>query len=115
MDEEDDVVLEQISSAILGGNRLDVLRKSYKTAKTRARELQTTGGKSAIPLKMHAQHASRVYTAVSALLYSSIGVTKAEELERYIRKQSVQLPGSIFDLPEWQAVMDLARDCRLER
>jgi len=102
VDDVEDVVLD---SAATGGSRLEALCKSYKTAKTRARELQTTGGKSAIPLKMHAQHASRVYTAVTALLYSSIGVAKAEELERYIRKQSVQLPGSIFDLPEWQEVI----------
>lgn len=94
-------------------NRLDILRKSYTVSKLRAHELHSSV-KSAVPLKIHGQQASRVYSVMSALIYASIGVAKAKELEKYIHRSSLQIPSSIFDLQEWKAVLDLARQCRLE-
>jgi len=97
--------------------RVALLSKMYNQSKKRATELgikSLEGGtkNSAIPLKAHGQQAARVYQAISSLLYSSINMYKSEELEKFITRMSRALPGSIFDLAQWQAAIDVAREVR---
>jgi hypothetical protein len=92
---------------------MEALRQAYSTAKLRSKELHS-GVRSAIPLKLHGQHASRLYSVVSALLYATIGVSKADEIERFVRKHAIQVPNSLFDVHEWNAMLNLARECRID-
>ena len=87
------------------------LRECYNAAKTRAVELSATQN-VAFQQKAYSQQGVRVYSALATLLYASISVSKADELERFVGKRAVQLPTGVFDLAEWTPVMDLARRIR---
>ena len=101
--------------------RIDMLRKMYKAAKSKSTELSAryiedgATRDSAIPLKSHGQQAARVYLAISTLLYASISLNKIDDLEKFVYKKSAALPGSIFDMSQWQTVLDVARDVRSKR
>ena len=97
--------------------RFNLLAKMYKKAKKRSSELNksagsNTGKDSSIPIKMYGQQASRVYSAISTLLYASMSLGKSDHLEAYIVRKASTLPGSIFDLTKWKVVLDAARDVR---
>ncbi len=97
--------------------RISLLKKMYKKAKKKANDLgieklQDGGKSSSIPIKMHGQQAARVYLAISTLLYSSISVAKAEELEKFIQRKGANLPASIFDLKKWESALIAAQDLR---
>ncbi len=92
--------------------RLDLLTKMYKKAKKKSLDCSDAGGGSALPLKIHTQQGARVYAAIATLLYASIGSTKVDDLEAFIRRKGVTLPGSIFDLDRWIDVLDVARVVR---
>lgn len=93
--------------------RLQVLLGAYRTAKLRSQELFSSV-KSAIPLKLHGQQASRVYSVLAALLYASISTAKVKELEEFVQRKSLQLPSSIFNVADWREVIALAREIRFE-
>ena len=86
-----------------------ILRQGYATAKTRASELTEVSNVNIIS-GTQGQRASKVYTAIAALLNMSITAASAE----YIRKTAVQLPLSVIDLDEWGSILDLARARRGE-
>jgi DNA repair exonuclease SbcCD ATPase subunit len=92
-------------------NNIKLLREYYTTAKSLSSELANATNLS-LPLRIHSQQASRVYSALSTLLYSSISIAKADELERYVRKKAAQLPRSLIDMEQWVYVLQIAKDCR---
>eukprot|EP01041_Mallomonas_annulata_P004087 gene4087-8126_t len=102
-----------------GGDRNDekdsqdirLLRDSYASAKMYANEFSTTSN-LALHLRVHGQQAARVYSALSTLLYASISISKADELERFVKKKSSQLPLSVFDIDKWAQVLSIANRCR---
>ena len=85
------------------------LRESYNAAKARASELNTNAGLSG-NLRSHCQQTIRVYSALATLLYSTISISKADDLERFVRKRSLQVPNSLFDIDEWKPVLQIARN-----
>jgi hypothetical protein len=97
---------------ISGSEQLEMLKESYSASKDRISELGRSP-RTALQLKVHGKAADRIYSALSTLLYASISVSKASELERYIRKKAAQLPTSVFDLTEWDGALAIARECRL--
>lgn len=66
--------------------RLRLLKEKYSIAKQRAADLSSTV--IALPLRLHSQQASKIYSAIANLLYAHITVSKSAELERYIRKKA---------------------------
>jgi len=88
------------------------LRESYNAAKARASELNTNAGLSG-NLRSHCQQTIRVYSALATLLYSTISISKADDLERFVRKRSLQVPNSLFDIDEWKPVLQIARNVRM--
>ncbi len=63
-------------------------------------------------IRVHGQKASKVYSALSSLIYASIAMAKVENLEDFVRQQSVSLPTTMIDLEEWEHILTLAKDCR---
>ena len=49
---------------------------------------------------------------MSTLIYSSIGLSKADELEQYIKKAATQVPSNLFDIDEWINVIAIAKEVR---
>lgn len=88
------------------------LRESYNAAKARASELSTNAGLTG-NLRSHCQQTTRIYSALATLLYSTISISKADDLEKFVRKRSLQVPNSLFDLEEWKPVLQIARNVRL--
>ena len=88
------------------------LRESYNAAKARASELNTNAGLSG-NLRSHCQQTIRIYSALATLLYSTISISKADDLERFVRKRSLQVPNSLFDIDEWKPVLQIARNVRM--
>ena len=58
------------------------------------------------------QRASKLYSALSTLIYSSIGLSKAEELEQYIKRAATQVPSNLFDMDEWTNLIAVAKEVR---
>jgi len=102
---------QQQSSSLDSSYNMKLLRERYNVAQMRAAEFSSTN-KAMIPLKVHGMQASRVYAALSTLLYASMGVAKVAALERFVRKNAAQLPSSLFDMSEWDSVLQVARTCR---
>ncbi len=67
---------------------------------------------ASLPTKIHIMQAARVYAAIGTLLYASISVHNADDLERFILKKATQLPQSVFDLGDWRVVLNAARQYR---
>ena len=88
-----------------------MLRESYSAAKVRAAEFSVTSN-LALHLRVHGQQAARVYSALSTLLYASISISKADELERFVKKKASQLPLGVFDIEEWSHVINIAHKSR---
>ena len=63
-------------------------------------------------MPIHFQRASKLYSALSTLIYSSIGLSKADELEQYIKKAATQVPSNLFDLDEWATTIAIAKEIR---
>ena len=76
-----------------------------------ATDLYSFKSKSAEKKQQYHQ-ANRLYYGLSTLLYASIGAMKANELDVYVRRKALLLPGSIFDIKEWEQFLMLAKDCR---
>jgi hypothetical protein len=76
-----------------------------------AADLYSFKSKSAEKKQQYHQ-ANRLYYGLSTLLYASIGAMKANELDVYVRRKALLLPGSIFDIKEWEQFLTLAKDCR---
>ena len=62
--------------------------------------------------KQQFHQANRLYYGLSTLLYASIGAMKANELDIYVRRKALLLPGNIFDISEWEPFLLLAKECR---
>mmetsp|Transcript_816 Transcript_816/g.1370 ORF Transcript_816/g.1370 Transcript_816/m.1370 type:complete len:992 (-) Transcript_816:209-3184(-) len=88
------------------------LRESYNAAKSRASELSTSTGLT-INVKAHCQQSVRIYSALATLLYATISISKADDLERFVKKRAFQVPNALFDLEEWSPVLQVARTVRL--
>ena len=88
------------------------LRESYNAAKSRASELSTSGGLS-VALRGHSQQAVRIYSALATLLYATISISKADDLERFVKKRAFQVPNNLFDIEEWGPVLKIARTVRI--
>jgi hypothetical protein len=109
----------QLKEELNGGNiginpkleKLKVLRESYDIAKFRAQELLQTNDQN-LYVKVHGQRASKIYSALSTLIFLSISASKVEELEHYISNSASQVPSSIFDFEEWSSIVKVAKDCR---
>jgi hypothetical protein len=109
----------QLKEELNGGNiginpkleKLKVLRESYDIAKFRAQELLQTHDQN-LYVKVHGQRASKIYSALSTLIFLSISASKVEELEHYISNSASQVPSSIFDFEEWSSIVKIAKDCR---
>jgi hypothetical protein len=91
---------------------MQILRKGFEISKSRMSELSKTPA-GHLHLQLHGANANRVYNALSTLLYGSISVYKADELERYIRKKSKTLPSSVFNIDDWDQILSIARDARM--
>jgi len=91
--------------------KLKVLRESYDIAKFRANELLLPHDQN-LYLKAHGLRASKIYSALSTLIFVSISCSKVEELEDYVMKSAAQVPSTIFDLEEWSSIVKIAKDCR---
>lgn len=76
-----------------------------------ATDLYSFKSKSAEKKQQYHQ-ANRLYYGLSTLLYASIGAMKANELDVYVRRKALLLPGSVFDIKEWEQFLTLAKDCR---
>ena len=109
LEDIDEIVSVAENPATAGST--NALRASYVVAKTRASELGSLSTLNIIS-GSHSVKGAKVYTAIAALLNTSISITAAESLEKYIRKSAGQLPTSIIDLQEWGQVLDLAREKR---
>jgi hypothetical protein len=92
-------------------SNIKMLREYYTTAKSLSSEFCNASNLS-LPLRIHSQQASKVYSALATLLYSSISIAKADELERYVRKKAAQLPRSLIDMEQWVYVLQIAKDSR---
>jgi len=75
--------------------RLETIKNSYHTAKLRSSEY-LNGSNLVLPLKIHGKNAGKVYSALSTLLYASICISKADQLENFIRKKATQLPVRLY-------------------
>jgi hypothetical protein len=104
-------VLLRSQKANMSDGLVKKLREDYEEAKVRAEHYAPTRD-VAIHQRIHRQLASRIYSALSSLLYASISMTKVDELERFILKRASGLPKALFDLNEWADVIDLAKQCR---
>jgi len=109
-DEQENAELFQFDKT--GNLSVRYLRESYNAAKARASELNTNAGLSG-NLRSHCQQTIRVYSALATLLYSTISISKADDLERFVRKRSLQVPNSLFDIDEWKPVLQIARNVRM--
>lgn len=109
-DERENAELFQFDKT--GNLSVRYLRESYNAAKARASELNTNAGLSG-NLRSHCQQTIRVYSALATLLYSTISISKADDLERFVRKRSLQVPNSLFDIDEWKPVLQIARNVRM--
>ena len=58
------------------------------------------------------QRASKLYSALSTLIYSSIGLSKADELEQYIKRAATQVPSNLFDMDEWTNLIAISKEVR---
>ena len=103
LEDIDEIVSVAENPATAGST--NALRASYVVAKTRASELGSLSTLNIIS-GSHSVKGAKVYTAIAALLNTSISITAAESLEKYIRKSAGQLPTSIIDLQEWGQVLD---------
>ena len=92
--------------------KLKVLRESYEISRHRSNELFQPNEQHSLYMKIHEQRASKIYAALSSLLFASVCSSKVDELEKFVRKSAVQIPSSVFDLEEWGRIMDIARECR---
>lgn len=91
--------------------KCQLLQDSYELCRTRANELFSSEDLS-LYLKIHGQRASKLYSALSSLIYTSISLNKVQELESYIKKASIQLPTTIFNYEEWEPIILIAQEFR---
>ena len=91
---------------------LKTLRECYETANRRASALATPlpGAKSGV--KKNRKNGVSTYTALSALLYTSIGISKIDDLETYVKTRGSDLPTDLFDWNEWEQVVMQAKRLR---
>ncbi len=101
------------NSMMIPNHQMKKLREEYAKAKGRASYFEPTFD-APVPLdkRVHNEQAIRVYSALSSLLYASIGASKVDELERFIMKRASALPKQMFDLVEWSEALELAREVR---
>ena len=100
-----------VESCVYSDAHEELLQTHYNAAKKRVIELSQSTN-APFHLKMHTSTAVKIYTAISTLLYATLSIARANELDFFIRQNSVHLPQSIFDLNEWNAILNLARDHR---
>ena len=136
IDNNSSSIVTMHSSAVIGDDgtqKAELLREGYFKAKTRADEFlvlvaeekENLNARSWIAgedlygfrtrsneKKQQYQQANRLYYGLSTLLYASIGAMKANELDIYVRRKSVLLPESMFNIREWEPFLHLAKECR---
>jgi hypothetical protein len=87
------------------------LQDFYEAANLKLKEMNSGGGGN-IYVKAHGQRASKVFAALSSLLYASIAAAKSDSLEEYVRQTAAALPATVVDLEEWNGALALARATR---
>ena len=104
-------VNQSIISANPSIDKLGILRQAYETSKSRAEEVLSSTDLNYY-LKMHGHRANKLYSALTTLIYSSISISKADELENFIKKAATQVPSNLFDLNEWSDILVIAKEAR---
>ena len=86
-------------------------RNLHAVCSKRAAELD---GANEVPLhhKVRTLNGARVYSALAALLYATLSLTRIEDLERFIVKRGSALPSVMFDMKEWGPIIAQARQYR---
>ncbi len=94
---------------------LKQLRSYHSEAKRRAMSYSPEStANSSLNNMVQTQLSSKIYTALTSLLHSSISLAKVEQLEQYILTKAVGLPKGVFDMAEWRDIIDCARKCRMK-
>ena len=104
---------------VIDKDTIVALRDAYRVAQTKAEEcdlpekmqLQKIGSLSTL---MHLRLAHRVYTAISTLLYATIGMSKVASLEKFIRRKASTLPAAIYNGDDWAKILQIAKQYRLQ-
>lgn len=91
--------------------RMRHLKESYDLAIVKMNEMNSNPSNN-LYVKVHGQKASKAYSALSSVIYASIGLAKIESLENYIRQAVASLPSSMIDLEDWDHVLNMAKECR---
>lgn len=91
---------------------LVLLQKTYDVAKARASELKLFQSTAPAHHKSIIELAGRSYRAISTIVYASLSVAQTHDLEKFVRKASVKLPKTLFDLDEWVTAINLAKESR---
>lgn len=101
------------------GNEADNIRKlkeAYDLCAAKVKELSPAGAQgSSLYSRVHGQRASKVYTALSSLLYCSLAIAKVPALEEFVLVSAAALPVQVIDLALWQPLLDIARAVRGQR
>eukprot|EP01035_Chromulina_nebulosa_P024435 gene24435-31820_t len=96
---------------IIDPDKMALLKDGFDNSRRRAEEVLSSDELN-LYLKVHGQRASKLYSALSTLIYSSIGLSKAEELEQYIKRAATQVPSNLFDMDEWTNLIAVAKEVR---
>ena len=96
---------------------ITILREKYNEAKKRADDLLNADvvkepGNSQMVKRFSSKHGSKIFSAISTVLYASISIAKVDEVENLILRKGTSLPIGVFDLQEWAPYLDMARRCR---
>ncbi len=112
-DEESAVHLGGLQDLGMESDIQQILKDGYHVAKMREEELTSkiASGVS-VAHTIYMQQAVKVYAAMSTLLYATISIKRAEDLEKFIIKRSSSLPAVILDIGDWKVVMQAARQYR---
>ena len=92
--------------------KLRLLQEGYDLCRIRAEKALSLNDNTGSHFKINGQKVTKIYAAVSALIYASISVSKASEVEEYIKKLAAETPSTLFDYEDWRGIIDLARSCR---
>jgi hypothetical protein len=117
----DDTSIGDLSNIGLGGSvyesnnnfdsRFLILRSNYTKSKGRAYSLANS---PSVPIhrKIQCQSATKIYAAISNILYATISLMNIDQLEAYVVQRGTHIPNEIFDLSDWSSIIATARECR---
>lgn len=95
-------------------NEFKYIHDVYLCVKDRSIELKNVYNTTPINHKKNIDLASRLYKALSTILYASIATQQRDGLERFIVNASNRIPTNLFDIKEWRLAIDMSKKLLLD-